>query len=504
MKTTTEEALLQEARSHLDQFALITNRRYEIARHHEYLIQELEELISGGNTRLIVTMPPRHGKTELCGKLLPAYFLGKHPEAEVIYASYNQERSNDIGRKVRNLMSSPLYSRLFPGSVVSDDSSARHAFSLLAGGAFIAAGMGGSITGRGGELVILDDLIKGSVEARSSTNRTKIKEWYGETLYPRLQGQEALVVLGTRWHIDDPIGWLLKEHKQENWKVVNFPAIAEEDDLFRLPGEALWPSRFPLEKLLRRQAAMSQQAWLAEYQQRPTVGTGYLFKREWFANGRNRYDPSNNPSAYRSMNLAILVDPANDKKKTSDYTAMFVVGANEDGNYWILDMVRDRLSITERIDKLFELHKKYRLAPNIEVGYERYGASADVGAIEAEMDRRLYHFDITALPREGTANLSKPDRIGRLQPAIRNGRIKLPLVLWRTNNEGLEEDLAKIFIEQEYNDYPAVDHDDMLDALARLFDIDLEFPLYNQESAAFKAFEQARNIRERGLTPWAS
>lgn len=166
---------------------------------------------------------------------------------------------------------------------------------------------------------------------------------------------------------------------------------------------------------------------------------------------------------HRRMNTIILVDPANEKKATSDYTSAWVLGLNNDGKIYVLDIVRDRLNLTERTAMLFALHKHYQ---PIQVGYERYGMQSDIEHIKSEMTRRIYSFDITELG----GPMPKPDRIRRLIPKFEQGQIILPEKFMRTNYEGRSEDLVKVFIDNEYNAFPVAPHDDMLDALARLCD----------------------------------
>jgi predicted phage terminase large subunit-like protein len=177
-----------------------------------------------------------------------------------------------------------------------------------------------------------------------------------------------------------------------------------------------------------------------------------------------------------NLNKYIFIDPANSKKKTSDYTAMVVWGLGEDRNYYLLDMVRDRLSLTERGDHLFNLHKKWR---PLDVGYEGYGMQADIDYMRDRMSRENYHFNITPLG----GKLAKPDRIGRLIPPFEEGRIYFPHSLFKTDYEGKYQDLIDIFLTQEYDAYPVSTHDDMLDAMARITDEDFNivWPIYYEE-----------------------
>jgi predicted phage terminase large subunit-like protein len=181
-----------------------------------------------------------------------------------------------------------------------------------------------------------------------------------------------------------------------------------------------------------------------------------------------------NTNKGKGMNIVIIVDPANEKKKKSDYTSIKVIGFAEDQNIYVLDMVRDKLNLTERTDKLFKLHKEWK-QPNqrLPVYYEKYGKDSDIEHIEYVMDEKNYHFDIHAVG----GSMSKNDRIRRLIPDFENGIIYLPEKLPYKDYEGRTRDLVRIFIDEEYLPFPVSEHDDMLDDLARIKDISYSFPI---------------------------
>jgi predicted phage terminase large subunit-like protein len=191
------------------------------------------------------------------------------------------------------------------------------------------------------------------------------------------------------------------------------------------------------------------------------------FKEEWL-----KFWPCNH---FTGFNKIILCDPANEKKRGSDYTVFMVLGLGEDRNYYIIDMIRDRLSLTERSNLLFKLHREFR--PQF-VGYEKYGKDSDIQHYESIMDRDNYRFGITPLG----GKLSKEDRIRTLIPLFEQGRIFIPDRLLKTNYERVQEDLVQVFINSEYLSFPVAPHDDMLDCLARITDPDCynEFPLSGQ------------------------
>ena len=276
------ENVLPLARTDLACYALVMCPDYRLANHHRILIEKLEQVERGAIKRLMIFMPPRHGKSLTGSCLFPAFYLGRNPKRSVIAASYGAELAEDFGRRVRNFMSDPLHMAIFPGCRLSADSAAQRRFDTTAGGSYYAVGRGGAVTGRGADLLLLDDLLKDSEEARSETTRRSMHDWFRHVAYTRLAPGGALVLIQTRWHDDDLPGRLLREHADENWDVINLPAIAEQDDEFRKPGDALWPERFPLETLKAIRSAIGGAAWTSLYQQQPSAAEGAIFKREWW------------------------------------------------------------------------------------------------------------------------------------------------------------------------------------------------------------------------------
>lgn len=215
----------------------------------------------------------------------------------------------------------------------------------------------------------------------------------------------------------------------------------------------------------------------------PVADTLMGFKREWI-----RYYPGTDGS---TMNIYILVDPANAKKTTSDYTVFMVIGLGTDDNYYIIDMIRDRLSLTERADTLFKLHKKYRqVCRGLRVGYEQYGMQADIQHIQDKQNRENYRFDIQELG----GKMPKIDRIKQLQPIFQQHRIWLPDSCFKTDYQGKTQDLVDVFLNQEYDAFPVPVHDDMLDCMARILDEDFGavFPVSVSHEDAYAASEEHR------------
>lgn len=456
--------LLPLCRKSLVAYAVAQWPGYRAAPHHRLIADALQRVCSGECKRLMINMPPRHGKSMEASEFFPAFYLGHHPDHQIIHAAYSQELVDGFGRKVRNQLRDELYAAIFPGTVLSEDSQAANKFGTLAGGSYYAVGLGGSATGRGAHLLLIDDPVKDREDADSERMRTLAKDWYTSVAYTRLMPGGAVVVIQTRWHEDDLSGWLLREHEHEKWEVLNLPAWDDNDN----PTQALWPEAYPIERLKQIRATLPPRDWEALYMQRPRAGTGAEFKRGWL----NHYT-----SVHRAgMFVMMLVDPASGKRENNDHTSIWIVGLGEDENYYVLDIVRDRLNLTERAEAVFRLHRKWKPG---QVRYERYGMMADIEHIKSEMNKRSYRFSITEV---GGAT-AKPDRIRRLVPLFQRGAVWLPQELTYTTLEGKTIDLVHHFIEEEFLAFPVGRHDDMLDALARIAEPTLDTPWPSKKQA---------------------
>ena len=310
--------------------------KWILAKHLDLLNQELWQLATGQNHRLIVNMPPRHGKSEFVSKYFPAWYLGRYPEKKVILASYEASFAAQWGGKARDLLAE-FGPDLFGVSV--DPTSSATDYWKVAGhqGVMNTAGVAGPITGKGADILIIDDPVKGPEDAESQVLREKTWDWFDTVARTRLEPSGAIVLVMTRWHKDDLAGRLLNEG---GWRHVCFPAIAtDKDPLGRQEGEALWPDRFPLEMLLNeRKAQMDAYNWSALYQQCPYEAGGNILKRQWW----QFYDE-------RPRLLQRIVqswDTAFDKKTSSDYT---VCGtwAEGDRGFYLLDVWRSRVEFPE-------------------------------------------------------------------------------------------------------------------------------------------------------------
>lgn len=311
--------------AHLEQLdAMLT----QVARYSETNGQE-------GIGYLIITMPPRHGKTVTVSRLFPTWFIGRNPDKRVILASYGATLAHKNSRSARNIIMLDRYHPLFPISLAQGSKSA-DAWDIEGyEGGMDAMGVGGGVTGKGGHVIIIDDPVKSREEAESEVYREKTWDWFTDDVYSRREPGAAIIVVLTRWHMDDLAGRLLK-NQPDKWTLLNYPAIAEDNDgLGRNPGDALWPERFPIDVLTDIQQTMGAYSWAALYQQRPVPAEGGIFKRSWFTPLRD-----NVPEITRAVRYW---DLAMSEKTSADYTVGVKIGQAVDGHFYILDVARKRI-----------------------------------------------------------------------------------------------------------------------------------------------------------------
>lgn len=318
----------------------LSNNRWRRAPHLSLLSQCLADLAYRDKERVIVSMPPRHGKSELVSKWFPFWYLANFPENKIILASYEAEFAASWGRKVRQLVVEHG-----PGHGVElnqDGSKAANNWETSRGGGMVTAGVGGPITGKGANLLIIDDPIKNFEEAYSATYRQRTWDWWLSTARTRLEPGGVVVIVMTRWHEDDIVGRIKEEMKvgSEHWHELRFPAIAEEsDELGREPGQALWPERYPEDVLLKLKPGNSL-VWAGLYQQRPAPTEGGIIKRAWL----KFYDekPKRFDEVLQSWDLTFKGEMDND----------YVVGSvwgRAGANCYLLDLVREKMDFPKTL-----------------------------------------------------------------------------------------------------------------------------------------------------------
>jgi predicted phage terminase large subunit-like protein len=467
----TELLARRKARGHFTDYC-----RYRLpedmtlATHHELLTEALNEVETGDCDRLLVMMPPGSAKSTYGSVYFPEYFAGRNPQLSIIAASHTAELAERFGRRVRNGVDDVEFKALFPTVSLAADSTAAGRWGTNHGGEYTAVGVGGSVTGRRGDLIVVDDPVRSREDADSERVREKTWEWWTNDLLTRLKPGGRIVVIMTRWHEDDLAGRLL-EREPQRWKVIKLPMIAGENDpLGREPGDRLWQEWFT--DAMVQQAQADPRSWISLYQQEPRPAEGAEFKRAWISRFNN---------APKKMNKVILVDPAGDpsnksgvKRKKSDRTVMWVVGLGSDGNAYLVDGIIDRLSLTQRADKLFALHKKHK---PMQVRYERYGMMGDIAHIKNEMEHRQYRFKVI----EVAGAVEKNARIRRLIPWFEGGRMWFPQAMNYTDVQGVDHELIQEFIDVEYATFPVGRYDDGMDCLARLEEPSLSLPWPDDE-----------------------
>ena len=255
--------------------------------HHKKVAKKFEKLAVTPGSRIIINMPPRHTKSEFASYMLPAWLIGKNPELKIIQTTHTAELAVRFGRKVRNLMETEVYKEIFPDVDLRADSKAAGRWDTGQGGEYFAAGVGGAITGRGADLLIIDDP-HSEQDALSESALESAYEWYTSGPRQRLQPGGSIVVVMTRWSLKDLTGKLIKAQSSDimsdQWEVVEFPAILPSDNV-------LWPEFWNKDELLRVKASLSLSKWNAQWQQNPTSEEGAIIKKEWW----NRWEKEDIP-----------------------------------------------------------------------------------------------------------------------------------------------------------------------------------------------------------------
>ena len=388
---------------------MLTKPDYVVARHHELMSGLLEDVERGEIKRLMIFLPPRHGKSELSTRRFPAWYLGRNPKKQVICASYNDDFAKDFGREVRDIVGDPLYGAIFGDVTLKSDSKAADRWNTNHGGAYLSAGIGGGITGRGADLGLIDDPVKDRKMAESETFRNDVWNWYRAAFYTRLMPGAAIVLTLTRWHEDDLAGRLLREQKEGGdwWQVINLPAIAEGGDLLgREEGAALWPEWYPLETLEQIRRVQGSYEWNALYQQRPVAEKGNIFKRGWWR--RYREVPEKFDVKIHSWDTAFK------DRADSSYSVCTLWGL-VDGEIYLVDRFKGKL----------EFPDLKRAASSM-----AYRDKVDAVLIE---DRASGQSLIQELRRESNLNVigikvdrDKVARAYAATPLIEGGRVSLP------------------------------------------------------------------------------
>ncbi len=417
---------------------------YRDAPHHRLIARHLEKVERGEITRLMITMPPRHGKSMLASEFFPAWYLGRNPDHYVVTATYAQELADDFGRKVKNQFEDKSYQSIFPGVTLADDSKSAKRFhiegamggyehALAQRGAFYAVGVGGPLTGRGAHLLLIDDPVKNREEADSELIRKKTKDWYTSTAYTRMMPGGRIVIIQTRWHEDDLSGWLLSEHQHEGWTTLNLPAIGQN-------GEALWPEQYDVPVLKKIQRAIGARDWSALYQQQPNPDEGDYFRKEWL-HEYDQHPPLDTMRIYGASDYAVTADGG-------DYTVHVVFGIDPKGTIWLLDLWRKQASSDIWVEAWCDLVKYWKPS---QWGEEGGQINAGVGPFLVKRAREREAF---TWRRQFTSRHDKAVRARSMQGRMAMNGLMVPRgATWLPD-----------FI-HELLTFPAGKHDDQVDAI---------------------------------------
>jgi len=415
-------------------------------RHHQEMANAFERVASGKLKRLIINMPPRHTKSEFASYLLPAWFLGKYPEKKVIQTAHTAELAVGFGRKVRNLIQSEDFQKVFSGITLSSDSKAAGRWNTNKRGDYFAIGVGGAVTGKGADLLIIDDPHSEQEAQQGQFNPDvydRVYEWYTSGPRQRLQPGGAIIVVMTRWSLRDLTGQILKSTGNragmDEWEVIEFPAIMPS-------GNPLWPEFWSQKELDALKAELPISKWNAQYQQNPTAEEGALIKREWW----REWDKPNPPPCeliLQSWDTAFL------KTQRSDYSACTTWGVfyhPDDGgvdqpNLILLDAFKEKLEFPELKRAAYEKYIEYE--PDQLIVEKKASGAPLIFELRA-MGMAVTEFT----PSRGQDKIA---RVNAVTDLFASGSIWHPPTQWA--DEVIEECAS----------FPSGEHDDYVDSMSQ-------------------------------------
>ena len=410
-------------------------------KHHEIMADAFERVAKGDLKRLIINMPPRHTKSEFASYLLPAWFLGRFPDKKIIQTAHTAELAVGFGRKVRNLVNSKDYKEVFPDVSLQSDSKAAGRWNTNKGGEYFAIGVGGAVTGKGADLLIIDDPHSEQEGASADINVfNRTYEWYTSGPRQRLQPNGSIVVVMTRWHNKDLTGQVvdasIKRGGADQWEVIELPAIM-------LSGSPLWAEFWKMEELQALKAELPNSKWMAQYQQDPTSEEGALVKREWWQIWEGR-EPPQCEFVIQSWDTAFM------KNQRADFSACTTWGVfylEDDGgmlapNLILLDAYKERLEFPELKKMAMEKYKAY---------------TPDAFIVQAKAAGMPLIFELRAMgipvqeytPSRGNDKIS---RVNAVSDLFASG------VVWCPETRWAEETM------EEFAGFPNMEHDDLVDS----------------------------------------
>jgi predicted phage terminase large subunit-like protein len=413
-------------------------------RHHARMADAFERVANGSCKRLIINMPPRHTKSEFASYLLPAWFLGKYPNKKIIQTSHTAELAVGFGRKVRNLVDTDAYHKIFPDLVLQADSKAAGRWNTSKGGDYFAIGVGGAVTGKGADLLIIDDPHSEQEAAIAETSPEvydKTYEWYTSGPRQRLQPGGSIVIVMTRWSKRDLTEQVLKAAAQrggEEWEVIEFPALLPS-------GNPLWPEFWSLEELTAHKEELPNSKWQAQYQQNPTSEASAIVKRDWW----QIWEPEKPPNC---QFVLMSWDTAFEKHNRADYSALTTWGVfyhpdatgKEQANIILLNAFRDRMEFPVLKQTAIDQYKSWK--PD--------GVIIEKKASGAPLIYELRSMGIPVQEFTPSKGNDKISRLNAVSDLFASGRV------WCPNTHWAEE------VVNEVAEFPAGEHDDYVDSVS--------------------------------------
>ena len=442
----------------------------------ERLMKFSRDVVEKKSPRLMLLVPPRHGKSALASICFPAWYLGHNPHHEIINVGYSVDLPMKFSRQVRQIVDDPTYKAMYPEMRLNPDSRAIEEWLTTRNGGYKTAGVGGGITGRGAHILIIDDPLKNQEEAASAENREKLDEWYQSTAYTRLAPGGGVLFIETWWHDDDLAGRLQRrmaaDPVADQFEIIKYPAIAEkyeyrhhdsrrivradtplpesqrvEFELLRSPGEALHPERYTSEYLARVKANFQPRIWSALYQQNPVPEEGIFFREEYIK-------PMPMQEFPRGTRYYCGWDFAIGEKKQNDYTVGAVIAHLPNDTIWLCDIRRFKGDAHEIMSNIIDLASKWMGKPDssFQIGFEdgQIWRSIEPSLLVAMRDRRIFPPYTILKPLT-----DKMARAAPLQGWMQHGRFFI------INDHPWFED-----VKQEFLRFPAGVHDDIVDAVA--------------------------------------
>jgi len=466
------------ARRRFEHFIPLVEPSYQMGWAQKLVARKLEKFFAaverGESPRLMVLLPPRHSKSLTVSQLFPAWVLGKDPTREIVVASYGMSLPAKFSRRVREMVrSDQTYHQIFPDTRLHPDIQAVEEWETTLGGGFRPVGRGGPLTGKGADVLIIDDILKDSEEADSPTIREAAMDWYSSTAYTRLYPGAGVIIVMTRWHVEDLAGMLLQEPEdktlaelRDEWDVLKLPAVAEEDEYVdwgaavlarggapaesfekvRSPGDALHPERYDERALQRIKATLQPRHWQALYQQEPLPDGGAFFEVE-----RIRYTA---PPSTESLRIVIAADTAAATDQAADDSCIMAVGMDAGRNMWVLDAFAARVNVFAFVETLLDFYVRFPSA--VTVGIESGPLrEAIMPVLEQRMLERGVFLPL-ADKQEMRPLAAKEIRARPLQGILQTDRLWLPdpNIAWVRKLVG------------QMKTFPQSSHDDMVDALA--------------------------------------